>query len=328
MLKFERLGVVLQHKTPTHRTIAKYNAGMALHEGVVHMAFRYGEARKEYDGTMSNYAKDEIRYARLTPEGKLVYESPVPLISPSFDYECSGCQDARVIPFEGWFYLTYCGWDKDIAPLGQDRPSMAFARTKDFKTVEKLGIVRHFAWDKDHYLFPERIGGKVALIHRVAPNIQLEYFDSIEAMLDQRFWDTYTQEKADQATILRAAYPWENGKVGGSAPPVKTEKGWLFSYHGVEPLTGDPERPFVYRMGLALLDLDNPRRVLARLPYPVLEPEEDYERNGDVNNVVFPVGGYVYDGYYYISYGGADRVTALARAPLADILEELDKHRV
>jgi beta-1,2-mannobiose phosphorylase / 1,2-beta-oligomannan phosphorylase len=328
MVQFERLGVVLQHKSPTHKTIAKYNAGMTLQDGIVHMAFRYGEMRKEHDETMSQYAKDEIRYARLTPEGKLVYESPVALIAPTFDYECSGCQDARIIAFEGWYYLTYCGWDKDIAPVGQDRPSMAFARTKDFKTVEKLGIVRHFDWDKDHFLFPERINGKVALVHRVAPNIQLDFFDSIEDMMDQSFWDAYTPEKADASTIMRAANPWENGKVGGSTPPVKTSKGWLFTYHGVQPLTGDPERPFIYRMGLALLDLDDPTKVIARLPYPVLEPEEDYERNGDVNNVVFPVGGYVHNGYFYISYGGADRVTAIARAKLEEILEELEKYRV
>lgn len=328
MIEFERLGVVLQPRLTARRTIAKYNAGMALEGGVVHMAFRYGEWRREYDAGMSNYAKDEIRYARLTPEGKLLYESPMALIAPSSSLECSGCQDARITPFEGWYYLTYCAWDKDAAPAGQDRPSMAFARTRDFQTVEKLGIVRHFAWDKDHYLFPGRIGGKVALVHRVEPNIQIEYFDCVESMLDQRFWDAYTPEMAERSTVLRAAYPWESGKVGGSAPPVWTDKGWLFTYHGVEPLSGDPERPFVYRMGLALLALDDPRRVLARLPYPVLEPREDYERNGDVNNVVFPVGGYLHDGYYYISYGCADRVTALARAKLSALLDELVRYPV
>ena len=328
MIKFERLGVVLQHRSPTHKTIAKYNAGMVLEGNRVHMAFRYGEWRREFDESMSNYAKDEIRHALLTPEGELLEESVLPLISPSWREECSGCQDARIVRFDDWYYLTYCGWDKDIAPAGQDRPSMAFARTRDFVSVEKLGLVRHFAPDKDHYLFPERINGQVALVHRVSPNIQLELFDQIEDMLNPSFWDAYTPEKAEDATILRAANSWEYGKVGGSIPPIRTAAGWLFTYHGVEPLYGDPEQPFIYRMGLALLDLTDPRKVIARLPYPVLEPETDYEKRGDVNNVVFPVGGYLHQGWFYISYGGADRVTALARAPLADILAELDRYRI
>jgi predicted GH43/DUF377 family glycosyl hydrolase len=96
----------------------------------------------------------------------------------------------------------------------------------------------------------------------------------------------------------------------------------------VEVFPDDAVRPFVYRAGAALLDLENPSKVIARLPYPILEPEEPYELVGDVNNVVFPVGGYVYQGDLYVSYGGADRVVALATVPLAELLEELGKHPV
>ena len=77
---------------------------------------------------------------------------------------------------------------------------------------------------------------------------------------------------------------------------------------------------------MALMDANDPHKVLARLPYPILEPTEDYEIYGDVNNVVFPCGGYIYDGYLYLVYGGADKVTALCRCPMSDILEELKKY--
>jgi len=107
------------------------------------------------------------------------------------------------------------------------------------------------------------------------------------------------------------------------SPPVKTAAGWLFTYHGVAPEAGHN----VYRMGLALLDLENPSKVIARLPYPVLEPVEAYERVGDIPTVVFPVGAYIHDGQMVISYGAADRVTALASAPVAEILNELGRHR-
>ena len=323
MFKLQRLGIVLEPETKQPRTTAKFNAGMTLAGDVVHMVYRYAEWRPAFDPqTQSNYAVDEARYARLTPEGRLVSESKKPLVTPSLPWDAAGCQDARVIPFEGAYYLIYCGWDKGFAPPGQDRARVGIARTLDFVASEKLGIIGHYTWDKDAYIFPERIHGKIAYVHRVEPNIQIDYFDSFEQLLDLKNWADYAGRVAG-STVLRAAFPWECGKVGGSVPPIKTEQGWLFIYHAVEVF---PDRPFIYRAGAALLDLDNPSKVIARLPYPILQPEADYELYGDVNNVVFPVGGYVYQGDLYVSYGGADRVVAIAKAPLDELLRELKKY--
>lgn len=355
MLKLHRLGIALQPADPQPYTVAKFNAGMTLAGDVVHMVYRYAEWRSDpstglragFDpATQSNYAVDEARYARLTPTGAVLFDSNRALLAPSEPWDISGCQDARVIPFEGAYYLIYCGWDKDAAPAGQDRARVGIARTEDFITAEKLGFVDHYTWDKDAYIFPERIGGKIAFVHRVSPNIQIDYFDSFEALLDLRNWADY-EEQVEAATVLRAVFSWECGKVGGSVPPILTEDGWLFIYHAVEVfperlldwreaafLLRDREkaaqfyatRPFIYRAGAVLLDAQNPSRVIARLPYPILEPEEDYELYGDVGNVVFPVGGYVYDGDLYISYGGADRCVALAKTPLAELLAELRRY--
>jgi predicted GH43/DUF377 family glycosyl hydrolase len=323
MLKLHRLGIALQPADPQPYTVAKFNAGMTLAGDVVHMVYRYAEWRAEFDpASQSNYAVDETRYARLTPTGAVIFDSQRPLLAPSEPWDVSGCQDARVIPFEGTYYLIYCGWDKDAAPAGQDRARVGIARTDDFITAEKLGCVEHYTWDKDAFIFPERIGGKIAFVHRISPNIQIDYFDSFAELLDPRAWADYA-ERVEAATVLRAAFPWECGKVGGSVPPILTDDGWLFIYHAVETF---PDRPFIYRAGAALLDARNPSRVIARLPYPILEPEADYELYGDVGNVVFPVGGYVYDGDLYISYGGADRCVALAKTPLAELLAELRRH--
>ncbi len=323
MLKLRRLGVVLAPEEKECRTVAKFNAGMTLAGDTVHMVYRYAEWRPSYDPqTQSNYAVDEVRYARLTPEGRLLSDSNRTLLAPSQPWDASGCQDARVIPFEGAYYLVYCGWDKDIAPAGEDRARVGIARTYDFVTAEKLGIIGHYIWDKDAFIFPQRIGGKIAYVHRVSPNIQIDTFDSFDELLDPQSWADYEQ-RVEASTVLRAAYPWECGKVGGSVPPILTEDGWLFIYHAVETF---PDRPFIYRAGAALLDRENPSRVIARLPYPILEPEEEYELVGDVDNVVFPAGGYVYNGDLYVSYGAADRCVALATAPLQKLLAELRNH--
>lgn len=297
-----------------------------MREGdVVHMAYRYAKWRKDLDPpTRSNYAVDEVRYARLAPNGVLLEDTGRTLIAPSGPMDHSGCQDARIVAFEDAFYLTYCGWDKDRVPAGRDKARVGFARTRDFQACEKLGIIDHYAWDKDAFIFPERIQGKIAYVHRIDPNIQIDYFDSFEELLDPAGWKNY-RDRVEAATVLRAAYPWECGKVGGSVPPIRTRAGWLFIYHAVELF---PDRSFVYRAGAALLDIANPSRVVARLPYPILEPAEEYERKGDVDNVVFPVGAYENEGELYISYGAADRCVALATIVLEDLLEELARHPV
>ena len=197
------------------------------------------------------------------------------------------------------------------------------ARTKDFRRIEPIGIIPTRDWDKDAFILPERINGKIVYIHRIEPNIQIDYFDTFEDMLDSDYWDHY-EEKIHEQVVIKSEYPWENKKVGGSVPPIKTPEGWLFFYHGV----ANDREPFCYRVGAALLDLENPSKVIARLPYPILEPTEDYERVGDVNEVVFPVGAYIHNGYIYMSYGGADKVVALCRLRYDELMEELKAHSV
>ncbi len=326
-ISMERLGVVLGPEGSKPFTEAKYNAGMVLDGDTVHMAYRYSVWRTWFDPSrQSNYAIDQSRYAKLTPDGKLIEDTGRVLLAPSGPLDASGCQDPRIVAFEGWYYLFFCSWDKDLAPAGKDKARVGVARTKDFATVERLGVIDHYTWDKDAYIFPERIGGKVAYVHRVEPNVQIDYFDSIEAMLDPVFWKGYAS-LVESSTVLRAAFPWENGKVGGSVPPIRTGAGWLFLYHAVEP-DATRRNGFVYRAGAALLDIANPSRVVARLPYPILEPEEAYELYGDVDSVVFPVGGYVWKGDLYVSYGCADRSVAIARIGLSELLDELAKHPV
>ena len=100
MLKLQRLGIVLQPEDPQPYTVAKFNAGMTLAGDVVHMVYRYTERRAGFDpATQSNYAVDETRYARLTPQGHLLFDSHQAILAPSEPWDVSGCQDARVIPF-------------------------------------------------------------------------------------------------------------------------------------------------------------------------------------------------------------------------------------
>jgi predicted GH43/DUF377 family glycosyl hydrolase len=171
--------------------------------------------------------------------------------------------------------------------------------------------------DKDAVIFPKRIRGRIAMLHRIVPSIQLIYFDDIDQLCrpPAALWEQHLRTLEDHV-ILRPEFPWEAKKIGAGPTPIETPEGWLLLYHGVDS-------HYVYRMGMALLDLDDPRRVIARTPEPVLAPELPFEREGDVPNVVFPEGAVLIDGMLYVYYGAADRAVGLARAPLADVLAYL-----
>ena len=319
MLSVERLGVLLAPKDENH---AKFNAGMVKQGDKVHMVYRWSkqngiatDANEKKTGIV--YSDDFVSYAELTPEGKLVSDlDEQGLIKYYIENPKTPvyAQDPRIVEFEGEYIIFFVRYDLKICRVGM-------ARTKDFKKIEPIGIIPSNDWDKDAFILPERINGKIVYIHRIEPNIQIDYFDSFDEMIDPEYWNHY-DEKIHEQVVMKSEYPWENRKIGGSVPPIKTPEGWLFIYHGV----ADDREPFCYRAGAALLDLENPSKVIARLPYPILEPEEGYEVKGDMNNVVFPVGAYIHDGYLYLSYGGADKVVALCRFSYYELLKELKKN--
>ena len=130
------------------------------------------------------------------------------------------------------------------------------------------------------------------------------------------FLDGLPGRMYDHKVVMEAEQPWEGMKIGAGPPPIKTDAGWLLIYHGV-----DPDR--VYRAGAALLDLEEPWRVIARTSKPILEPEEAYEREGDVPNVVFPEGVAVVGEELLVFYGGADKVCCAASVNLGELVDYL-----
>lgn len=308
MINIERLGVILKPQDKDH---AKFNAGMVKAEDKIHLLYRWSYAPGRNGDLCIKYTKDYIAHAEFDLNGKLIKDSDEPFIAPFNEFNSTGCQDPRIIEFEGYYYIFYTSWNLICSRVG-------IARTKDFKTVEHIGVIPTNVWDKDAFIFPERINGKIVYIHRIEPDIQIDFFDSFDEMLDENYWIDY-DKRSHEKVILKSKYPWENKKIGGGIPPIKTEIGWLFIYHGVS----DDRVPFCYRAGVAVLDINDPRKVIARLPYPILEPVEEYEINGDINNVVFPQGAYIHDGYINISYGCADKVVAMARIRYDELIYTL-----
>ena len=160
-------------------------------------------------------------------------------------------------------------------------PLVSLATTRDFQTFERKGVVMP-PEDKDAALFPLRFNGRWAMIHRPVPGI---------AGVGAHIWISFSPDMkhwGDHQIILPAREGgwWDANKVGLSPPPLRTEKGWLILYHGVR----DTASGCIYRLGLALLDLEDPTRLVARADEWVFAPEKAYETVGDVDKVVFPCG--------------------------------------
>jgi len=223
--------------------------------------------------------------------------------------EMWGVEDPRITYIEELekYAIVYTSYSR-MGPL------VSLALTKDFKTFEKQGPIMP-PEDKDAALFPVRFNGRWALIHRPvisAPTASAHVWISFSP--DLKHW-------GDHKVLIRAREGgwWDSKKVGLNTPPIKTKDGWLVIYHGVrETASGD-----VYRLGAALLDINDPTIVRFRSKEWILAPQEKYEREGDVENVIFPCG-LVYDGNdLKLYYGAADTSIALATARLDYLLEWL-----
>jgi len=281
-----------------------FNPGAVKSGDVIHVLYR----------AVNRHKISSLGHATTTDGETIVERSSVPVFAPAGSWERLGCEDPRITAFDGGFYIFYTAY----SPRG---PRVALASTADFKSYERYGVVGPDFDDKDAALFPELISGKFAVVHRIAPNIELAFFHSIERMekVSQNPYSKNYLKRMETNTIMKPKWKWEEQKVGIGPPPIRTDAGWAVIYHGVDSNT-------VYRAGAALLDLENPRRVIARTPEPILEPKETFERVGVVPNVVFPEGAVVVNDDLKVFYGGADRVCCVATVPMKLLIETLESY--
>lgn len=229
-----------------------------------------------------------------------------------FPEEVWGIEDPRItyIPELKKYAVVYTAYSR----VG---PGVALALTEDFYHFERYGVIMP-PEDKDAALFPHRIGGHWALIHRPvsAPGAHMW----ISYSPDLRHWGSHTLMME-----ARLGGWWDANKIGLSPPPIETPQGWLVIYHGVRITAAGG----LYRLGLALFDLDSPGRCLKRGEEWVFGPEKHFERHGDVDNVVFPCGYTIApDGdTLHMYYGAADSSIALATGSVRDMLEWLGQKK-
>jgi predicted GH43/DUF377 family glycosyl hydrolase len=236
--------------------------------------------------------------------------APEPLLAARNGHEDEqwGFEDARVVWVEelGRFVITCTAY----GPAG---PAVFLATTGDFRSVERIGVVVA-PEDKNAALLPERVGGNWILFHRPTSG----FATSSPGISLSRSSDLRTWSPPEVVMQPREGAWWDSLRIGIGPPLIKTEHGWLLVYHGVKETVGGA----IYRLGLVLLDLEEPTTVLRRTSSWVLSPSEPYERQGDVPNAVFPCG-LVHDtrsGELRLYYGAADTTICLASASFDEVL--------
>ena len=277
--------------------------------GKIHILYR----------ALSNDNTSTIGYASSI-DGISVSERLVePIYVPREDFENkkiegdnSGCEDPRLTKIGDTLYMCYTAFDG----IGPPRVAVTSIGEKNF-------LSRRWKWtkpelitpkdidDKDACIFPKKIGGKYLIFHRIGTDICGDFLNSLDFKME-------TVRKCIRIFGPRPGM-WDGAKVGITAPPIRTEEGWLLLYHAIS------EHHHTYHIGAVLLNLKDPTTVLSRSTDPIFEPEQPYEKEGIVNNVVFPCGMVVRDESLYIYYGGADKVVGVAAMELDILVDTLAK---
>ncbi len=267
------------------------------------------------------YGDDEVsRIGLAVTDGYHVLERlPDPIFAPQTEQEKKGVEDPRVVIIGDRVYMMYTAYDGVIAQIAAASISIDDFINKRFYRWKREGLAFKDIWNKDAFLFPEKINGQYIIYHRIEPSIWVSYMDNLE----------FPVPKEGHSIIMgpRPGKMWDFLKIGAGSQPIKTKYGWLMIYHGV-----DKEK--VYRLGIMLVPLDEPERVIYRSPNPILSPETEHEIGQPgcswVPNVVFTCGAVPAkdkeileaDDEILVYYGAADTYMCLATGLVGDLIPE------
>jgi predicted GH43/DUF377 family glycosyl hydrolase len=303
-----------------------FNPAAVYHDDTFHMFYRAmaadGLSRFGYASSNDGYGFD--RYNKPAYEHE-VHGCPPKGMPRRHDPSIyasgggwGGCEDPRAIIIDDTVYISFCVFEH-WSSMRQAVTSISLEdlKNKNWNWSRVKYISPENQRQKNWMIFPEKINGKFALIHALSPSIKIEYFDSFEELEDEPIESPI---KGDNDRLQGIG--WDGFLRGASAPPIRTDEGWLLFYHGTNPQ--DPASG--YSLGAMLLDLEDPTRVIARSKSPILKPTKWYE-NDHKPNVVYASAAVVKDGTLFIYYGGGDKHVCVASAVLDTFVKQLLDHR-
>jgi predicted GH43/DUF377 family glycosyl hydrolase len=332
--RFEGNPILSPHPAHPWEDLAVFNPAAWYDEEKqeVLLLYRAAESHPDYKCYFGlAKSKDGYNFERVSDQ---------PALSPSVEgFDGATIQDPRITKMGEWYYVTYAcrhypfgqfwvpgGRDRYIKPdcppefpryLRMNATLTGLAMTRDFKSWIRAGwITDPNLDDRDAILFPEKVNGKLVLIHR-----PLEWVGEKYGTTEACAWITTGDDLlgfdfSESRRLLKNQNPWEQMKMGVNTPPIKTPHGWFTLYHAV----GADK---YYRLGAVLLDLEHPWRVLHRTTDWLMQPETDYEIEGFYRGVCFPCGTVVIGDTLFVYYGGGDKYCAVATCSWSGIIDYL-----
>lgn len=300
LLKRYTKNPILTHKDVPFLCNAIYNPGAAKVGNKYVLLARVEDGRRDNKLHVA-WSDDGINFS-VEPEPIALPPSPEHTPWEKHIY------DARITYLESWYYIAYC------AQTMEEVHRIGLCRTKDFRTFERLPYITQ-PWSRNCALFPEKIGNYYVRIDRTMSGEQM--LNWVAYSPDLVHWGNFKLLEIRRET-------WCRNKWGIGPAPIKTPYGWLMIFHGVWQAIGP-----VYRLGVALLDLEDPSRIIAQYPNFIITPRESYERIGEVNNCIFCNGVIVEaNGELKVYYGAADTCICLAFGNLQELVDACLAHKL
>jgi predicted GH43/DUF377 family glycosyl hydrolase len=343
MINVEKLGIILSptQKEFENKTVSNpgiYQDGNTLH-------FLYSAMKEDNVYT--------IGYAKTEGPIEIIERHEQPLITGELDFEIKGVKNAKIVAIEDTYYITYTACNgfnlmsalasskdlKHIIKHGVITPSINYKKYRrlidqnseklcdkyyeHYKLYNQIGVASSkslFIRDKEIVLFPKKINGKFVMLHHLFPSIQIVYFN-VWKDLTLSFWEDYLKNLSDYI-VLEPDVLFEGDCIGIGCPPIETKFGWLLIYQGVQITTKGKK----YHAMAALFQIDQPEKIISRIPYPLFSPTEWWEKEGEINqSSVTPSGSAIFEDDLYIYYGASNKYIAVAKINLNELLTELVK---
>lgn len=311
---------------------AVFNPGAVIHGGRVHLFYRalgpdgisrvgyasskngvYFDKRYPHPVYMPESVTESTKHYPYTSPARLAYDRVLYVSGGGW----GGCEDPRAVKIDGRVYLTFNifnGWGSirvGVTSISEDDLEQGRWNWRRMLFLSPPNQIH-----KNWMLFPEKMDNKFAILHSVSPDVKVDYVEELEDLHTGR--RVIQSSRSDDKTYPH--YSWESWIRGTGAPPIRTKYGWLAFYHAMDK--NDPNR---YKLGVLLLDSKDPRKVLYRSRYPILEPDEWYE-NDWKPGVIYASGAVVKDGTLFIYYGGGDKHIGVAYTNLHEFVRKLMKN--
>jgi beta-1,2-mannobiose phosphorylase / 1,2-beta-oligomannan phosphorylase len=274
-----------------------FNAGVLYYNGKVHIFYR----------AIGNDNVSRIGYAKTIDGFNISERLSKPIFEPANETEGMGVEDPRVTQFDDKLLMTYTAV-REYGHRQVHQAALTSIGLSDFLQQKWNWGLRRLPFpgirNKDAVIFPKKINGRYAMLHRVEPDICIAYSEDLVNWCDIK-------------CVMRPSIEgWDDLKVGAAGTPFELNEGWLMLYHGVN-------MDNVYHLGVIMADKNDPEKILYRSKDPILSPQEDYERFGKVPNVVFSCGDALIDNTLFVYYGGGDTSLNVATIPFDELLSKI-----